>query len=196
INKLCVAALLLGALAQARAYPVKFSYQFVDGETLSATFNGDISGANYINIDAIQAWFDGVAVAGGAPLFAASSLPDYSLVAGGARLSATFGLNNFYFSDRLDPNSAAITESFGIFAAPDGSSTTIAYGNMLTGATTIDTFLNDGSGLSYSSGPNGYWSSATGLAPLLSVNAVAEPPALALLALGLTCMLFGTRRGP
>jgi hypothetical protein len=192
--KLFVATTLLGAFAQAHASYATFSYNFVDGETISGRIDGTIENGTIDNITGIHAMIDGTPIAGGNSLFAGSYLPDASLVAGGGQFSSIFGANNFFISDQSDPNSAAITEEFSLFTTADGSSTTFAYANLTTGNTTADTFFNDGSGMSSSFGPNGFSAFNTGVAPQFELAFVPEPGPWALLAVGVAGMMLIRRR--
>lgn len=187
------AAALLGAVAQAQADSIAFSYNFVDGESLTGAIYGDIDHGNVHSISSIQASINGNPLAGGAALYAGSYMSDSSLIARGAQFSSLFSGNNFFIVDQQDPNSPQITEEFGLFSTPDGSSTTLAYGNLVTGATTGDTFFNDGSGTSSSFGPN-FSAMNQGLTPQWTLTNVPEPGVAALFGIGISGLMLGRRR--
>src|SRR5471032_1281597 len=189
-KKTLAAALLLAAGARAHAATEQFSYRFVDGELLTGTFTGQAAGTVFTDIGAVHAWFNGVAVDGGATLYGAAHLPDGTVVAGSPRIDTQFMANNFFFSDQANPNSAAIHEEITFSTGADGV-TVIGYSN-LAATSTSDVFLNDLADTSYSTGPN-FFKVATGLKPQWQLGPLApvpEPNQALMLALGLGTLLF------
>lgn len=192
-KKVLAAAALLAAGVQAHAATEQFSYRFVDGELLTGTFTGQADGSGFSDIGNVHAWFNGVAIDGGAALHGGVHLPDGSVAAGAPRIDAQFTGNNFFFSNQSNPDSAAIHEEITFSTGADGV-TVIGYSN-LAASTTSDAFLNDAADTSYSTGPN-FFKLATGLKPqwqLSPAPAVPEPSEALMLALGLGTLLFSLK---
>jgi hypothetical protein len=113
IKKLIQAAVLLAACSgAAHASTFDFSYTFTDGQTISGSLNGTLSGNDITNISNVNVALDGTAYSG--PLFigswdSAASTPNFA--AGSAVLSTDGTANNFYISNS-NSTTAAGSEVF------------------------------------------------------------------------------------
>ena len=182
IKKLIQAAALLAACSgAAQASTFDFSYTFSDGQKLSGSLDGTLSGDLVTNISNVSVTFDDVAFT--ATLFGGTFVPSstgsnvgaYSYGANSAVVSTNAALNNFIFADNNDPQANNATNWFYFVngTTPTGQGTQeVEAGNIATGNIAFD---NPGSGT---------WS----LAP------VPLPAALPLLMSGLGLLAAAKRR--
>ena len=142
IKKLILAAAVLAAgSGAAQASTFDFSYTFSDGQTLTGSLEGTLSGDLVTNLSDISVTFDGNTYSG--PLFAgvfnaASGAYDYSTNTAVVSTDAT--KNNFIFADNTDPTANNVKNFFYFFngATPSGDPQAVLAGNTVTGDLGID----------------------------------------------------------
>jgi hypothetical protein len=114
IKKLIQAAALLAACSgAAHASSFDFTYTFTDGQTLSGSLDGTLSGNVVTNISDVSVALDGTTYSG--PLFIGSwnsttGTPNFA--AGSAVVSTDASLNNFWISNSNDPTGNGTTNQF------------------------------------------------------------------------------------
>ncbi len=184
IKKLIQAAALLAACSgAAHASTYDFSYTFTDGQALTGSLNGTLSGDFVTNISNVTIDFDGNAYTGTlssgtfVPPPSGSSAGSYSYAPNAAVVSTNGSLNNFIFADSTDPQAGDVTNFFYFVngTTPTGAGTQeVEAGNLNTGNVDFD---NPGSG---------QWS--------LTPAPVPVPAALPLLVSGLGGLLAAAKR--
>jgi hypothetical protein len=103
--KAAVIAAALGASAAASATTFDFSYTFTDGQQVTGSLDGTLSGTNISNISDLQVALNGIAFSGGSDANGATSLAIYGYDASNGNFDApaTFSTvsskNNFEIAD-------------------------------------------------------------------------------------------------
>jgi PEP-CTERM motif len=183
IKKLIQAAALLAACSgAAQASTFDFSYTFVDGQNVSGSLDGTLSGDLVSDISDISVNFQGTAFNG--PLFIGSFIPSssggsFNYAANSAVVSTNAALNNFVINDSNDPLNNNSTNSFYYFngATPDSFGSHEV--NVSTNAGPSDYDNDQASGI-------GQWSLTPAPVPL--------PAALPLMISGLGLLAAAKRR--
>ena len=186
--KAAVIAAALGGSAGASAATYDFSYTFTDGQQITGSLDGTLSGTTISNISDMQVALNGIAFSGGSDANGATSLGIYGYDAsngsfdGPATFSTVSSKNNFEIADE-NPNGANQANYFFSFVNDPSLGTSIGAGNFLAS----DHF--SGPGAPQSAGDfadDGSWSVTPAPVPL--------PAALPLLLSGLGLFGFGRRR--
>src|ERR1700743_2203055 len=103
--KAAVIAAALGASAVASATTYDFSYTFTDGQQITGSLDGTLSGTTISNISDLQVSLDGVAFAGGTDASGPTSLAIYGYDVSNntydapASFSTVSSKNNFAITD-------------------------------------------------------------------------------------------------
>src|ERR1700761_3048273 len=137
--KAAVIAAALSGSAAANATMFDFSYTFSDGQKVSGSLDGTLSGTTISDISNLQVSLDGLAFTGGVDgTGAATSLKVYGgfdaadgLFDAPATVSTVSAKNNFVIADQ-DPNTASPNYFFSFVNDPS-IGTSIGAGNFLQG---------------------------------------------------------------
>jgi len=179
-KKILQAAAVLAAFSgAAQASTLDFQYTFADGQSLSGTMTGTLSGGLVTDISNVNITFDGNSYSG--TLFSGTfnaATNSYSYGPSAAVISTTAGLNNFIFADSNDPAGLGVTNYFYFVngTTPSGTGTEEVFANNTnTGDIDFDNPGNDGS-----------WK--------LSVAPVPVPAAFPLMVSGLGLLAAARRR--
>ncbi len=125
IKKLIQAAVVLAACSSAaHASTFDFSYTFSDGQSLTGSLDGTLTGDLVTNISNISVEFDNSAFTG--TLYAGtfnSAASSYNYSANAAVVSTDATKNNFIFADNTDPGANNVTNFFYFVngATPSGA---------------------------------------------------------------------------
>jgi hypothetical protein len=183
--KAAVIAAALGASAAASAATFDFSYTFSDGQQITGSLDGTLSGTTISNISNLQVALNGIAFAGGSDANGATSLSIYGYdTANGsfdapAAFSTVSSQNNFEIADE-SPNGANGANYFFSFVNDPSFGTSIGAGNFLAS----DAFHPDTFQSAADFTDAGTW----------TVKPVPVPAALPLLLSGLGLFGIGRRR--
>jgi hypothetical protein len=186
--KAAVIAAALGGSAVASAATYDFSYTFTDGQQITGSLDGTLSGTSITGISDLQVSLNGIAFAGGTDSNGPTSLAIYGWDTSDesfdapASFSTVSSKNNFIIADE-NPNGANQANYYFEFVNDPAFGTSVAAANFLqsdsfsgTGATqSAADFVDDGT-----------WSVTPAPVPL--------PAALPLLASGLALFGIGRRR--
>ena len=116
--KAAVIAAALGASAAASATEFDFSYTFTDGQQVTGSLDGTLSGTSITNISDLQVSLNGIAFAGGSDASGATTLGIYGYDAsnqsfdGPATFSTVSSKNNFAIADEPQGTNANYVFSF------------------------------------------------------------------------------------
>jgi hypothetical protein len=185
IVKAAVIAAALGGSAVASAATYDFSYTFTDGQQITGSLDGTLSGTTISNISDLQASLNGIAFSGGSDSNGATTLGIYGYDAstGNFDAPATFSTvsskNNFDIADEPQGNNA--NYSFSFVNDPSLGTAIGAY-NFLQS----DRFSPGSNQAAADFADDGTWSVTPAPVPL--------PAALPLLLSGLGLFGFGRRR--
>jgi hypothetical protein len=187
--KAAVIAAALGASAAASAATYDFSYTFTDGQQITGSLDGTLSGTAITNISDLQVSLNGIAFAGGSDPSGPTSLAIYgwdtttkAFDSTPAVFSTVSSQNNFEIADE-SPTSANNANYFFSFVNDPTYGTLIGAGNFLAS----DNFSGPGAPQSAADFVDaGTWSVTPAPVPL--------PAALPLLLSGLGLFGFGRRR--
>ena len=186
--KAAVIAAALGASAAASATEFDFSYTFTDGQQITGSLDGTLSGTSISNISDLQVSLNGIAFSGGSDSSGPTSLAIYgwdttnSSFDAPASFSTVSSKNNFEIADE-NPTGANNPNYFFSFVNDPAFGTSIGAGNFLhndafsgpLGPQSAADFADDGT-----------WTVTPAPVPL--------PAALPLLLSGLGLFGFGRRR--
>lgn len=187
--KAAVVAAALGASAAASASSFDFSYTFTDGQQITGSLDGTLSGTTISNISDLQVSLNGVAFSGGSDANGATSLGIYGFdltngFGGPATFSTVASKNNFEITDE-NPASPNQANYFFSFVNDPSFGTSIGAGNFLASDRFSGPGAPQGAGDS-TDGGIGTWTVTPSPVPL--------PAALPLLLSGLGLFGFGRRR--
>ena len=184
--KAAVIAAALGASAAASATEFDFSYTFTDGQQVTGSLDGTLSGTSITNISDLQVSLNGIAFAGGSDASGPTSLAIYGWDTtdqsfdAPASFSTVSSKNNFAIADE---NPGANPNYFFSFVNDPTSGTLIGAGNFLHS----DSFSGPSASQSAADfADDGTWSVTPAPVPL--------PTALPLLLSGLGLFGIGRRR--
>jgi len=149
-KKLLQAAAVLAAFGgAAHASTLDFVYTFADGQTLTGSMTGTLSGGLATDISNVSIDFNGNVYAG--TLFSGAfnaASNSYNYGPNAAVVSTNAALNNFIFADSNDPAGLGVTNYFYFVngTTPSGIGTEEVFANNLnTGDIDFDNPGNDGS---------------------------------------------------
>ena len=184
--KAAVIAAALGASAAASATEFDFSYTFTDGQQVTGSLDGTLSGTSITNISDLQVSLNGIAFAGGSDASGPTSLAIYGWDTtdqsfdAPASFSTVSSKNNFAIADE---NPSGNPNYFFSFVNDPTSGTLIGAGNFLHS----DSFSGPSASQSAADfADDGTWSVTPAPVPL--------PTALPLLLSGLGLFGIGRRR--
>jgi hypothetical protein len=187
--KAAVIAAALGGSAVASAATYDFSYTFTDGQQITGSLDGTLSGTSITNISDLQASLNGIAFTGGSDSSGKTSLGIYGWNATTDAFDSTLAVfstvgsqNNFEIADE-NPTGANQANYFFSFVNDPAFGSSVGAGNFLSS----DSF----------SGPNGFQAAADFPADgtwSVTPAPVPLPAALPLLLSGLGLFGIGRRR--
>jgi hypothetical protein len=182
--KAAVIAAALAASAAASATEFDFSYTFTDGQQITGSLDGTLSGTSISNISDLQVSLNGIAFSGGSDASGPTTLGIYGFDSangsfdGPATFSTVSSKNNFEIAD--EPNGTNANYFFSFVNDPSFG-TSIGAGNFLASNATGDGFAS-----AADFADDGTWTVTPAPVPL--------PAALPLLLSGLGLLGFGRRR--
>jgi hypothetical protein len=186
--KAAVIAAALGASAAASASTFDFSYTFTDGQQISGSLDGTLTGTSITNISDLQLALNGIAFSGGSDPSGPTSLGIYGWNTSDesfdapASFSTVSSKNNFEIADE-SPTSANQANYFFSFVNDPAFGTSVGAGNFLAS----DKFSGPGATQSAADfAAAGTWTVKQAPVPL--------PAALPLLLSGLGLFGIGRRR--
>lgn len=186
--KAAVIAAALGASAAASAATYDFSYTFTDGQQITGSLDGTLSGTAITNISDLQVSLNGIAFAGGSDTSGPTSLAIYGWDTGNeswdapASFSTVAAKNNFEIADE-NPNGPNQANYFFSFTNDPLFGSAAGAGNFLAS----DSFSGPSAPQSAADFPaDGTWTVTPAPVPL--------PAALPLLLSGLGLFGIGRRR--
>ena len=187
VTAAAVAAALAGS-AVANASSFDFSYTFTDGQQITGSLDGTLSGTSITNISDLQVSLNGISFAGGSDSSGPTSLAIYGWNTADesfdapASFSTVSSKNNFEIADE-NPNGANGANYFFSFVNDPAFGTSIGAGNFLAS----DSFSGPGSTQAAADfTDDGTWKVTAAPVPL--------PAALPLLLSGLGLFGIGRRR--
>jgi hypothetical protein len=184
--KAAIIAASLGASAAASAATFDFSYTFSDGQHVTGSLDGTLSGTTITNISDLQVSLNGIAFAGGTDANGPTSLQIYGWDTSDqsfdapASISTVGSKNNFLIADE-NPNAANVA-NYEFAYVNDPSGTFVQANNFLAS----DSFSGPGATQFATDGGTGAWVVTPAPVPL--------PAALPLLVSGLALFGIGRRR--
>jgi hypothetical protein len=138
IVKAALIAAALGGSAAASAATYDFSYTFTDGQQITGSLDGTLSGTSITNISDLQVSLNGIAFSGGSDAAGPTSLAIYGWDTANdsfdapASFSTVSSKNNFEITDE-NPNGANQPNYFFSFVNDPAFGTSIGAGNFLSG---------------------------------------------------------------
>jgi hypothetical protein len=184
--KAAIIAAALGASAVASAATFDFSYTFSDGQQVTGSLDGTLSGTSITNVSDLQVSLNGAAFAGGSDSNGATSLQIYGWDTSDqsfdapAAISTVGSKNNFLIADENPNISGGANYEFAYVNDPSG--TFVQANNFLAS----DSFSGPGATQFAADAGTGTWMVTPAPVPL--------PAALPLLASGLALFGIGRRR--